>query len=258
MPQVSAFCWQNAVKTATLAASSAEVALPVTNLVGDQGAASLGWQGLAGVLTGLLLTITPAARTTFRAFGVFRTNMTAAGTITVRAYTNPGAVLVNTWSATIVNGQAVVFAAADTPADIVTITFADGANPQNFINVPLVFAGPAWQPLTALGWASAMGRDAIADTVTTRGGQVYTNLRATSRRWELALDGIRQAESYQQVDLLDRASRVGGNVLVIPDVTSVEMPYVATFGQLVASADVTFPLGVISRRSWRARLTERL
>lgn len=258
MPQVSAFGWVNAIKTAALTASNGDPALPVTNLTGDLGAASTAWQTMPGVLTGVSLQLIPLARTTFRAFGCFRTNLTSAGTVTVRAYTNPGAVLVNTWVATFVNGQAVIFAAADTPADIVTYTFADAANPDNHLNIPLIFAGPVWQPLTALSWASTMGRDDTTDKVVTRGGQVYSNMRATSRRWELALDGIRQAESYQQVDQLDRVSRVGGNVLVIPDVTSPEMPYVATFGQLQATADITFPLGIIARRSWRARLTERL
>lgn len=260
MPQVSAFCWTNAVKTAVLTASSAEATLPVTNLATyDQGAASLAWQTLAGALSSVLLTITPAARTTFRAFGVFRTNLTSAGTLTVRAYTNPGLVLVNTWGPTAaVNGQVVLFAAADTPADVVTFTLTDAGNPDNHLNIPLAFAGPAWQPLTALSWASSMGRDAVADNVATRGGQVYTTLRSTVRRWELALDGIRLAESYQQVDVLDRVSRAGGNVLVIPDNTAADMQYVATFGQLMATADVTFPLNISARRSWRARLTERL
>ena len=74
--------------------------LPVTNLANDIGAPSTAWQTLAGAVSGVLLTITPAARTTFRTFGVFQTNMTSAGTVTARAYTNPGAVLVGTWAMT--------------------------------------------------------------------------------------------------------------------------------------------------------------
>lgn len=258
MAQNSAFGWVNAFKLATLTASSAEPLLPVTNLSGDQGAASAGWQTLNTVLTAVLLTVTPAARTTFRLFGLFRTNLTSLASVTVRAYTNPGAVLVNTWTATISNGQAIAIAAADTPADIVTFTITDITNPDFHINVPLAFAGPAWLPLTAFSFASAMGRDDITDTIVTRGGQQYITLRATSRRWELAIDGVRAAEVFASLDVLDRASRIGGNVLVIPDVTSANAGSEATFGVLKATADIGFPFGAADRRSWRARLTERL
>lgn len=258
MAQNSAFGWINAVKTATLTASSAEVLLPVTNLSGDLGAASTGWQTLAGALSAVLLTVTPAARVTFRLFGLFRSNLTPGATVTVRAYTNPGAVLVNTWTATIANGQAIAIAAADTPADYVTFTITDASNPDNHLNIPLAYAGPAWLPLTAISFASAMGRDDITDTVITRGGQQYITLRATSRRWELATDGVRASEVFASLDVLDRASRTGGNVLAIPDVTSVNAGSEATFGILKASGDIGFPFGAADRRSWRARLTERL
>lgn len=255
---VSAFGWINAMKTATLAASSAEAALPVTNLANDHGAASLGWQTLAGALTSVLLTITPAARTTFRLFGLFRTNLTAAATVTVRAYTTPGPTLVGTFAATVANGQAVAIAGADTPADIVTFTISDAANPENHLNVPLAFAGPGWFPATAMSYASTMGRDDITDSVVTRGGQTYLSLRATSRRWEIALDGVRSSEMFAEADVLDRVSRVGGNVLVCPDTTSANMASEATFGILKATGDFAYNLGSADRRAWRARLTERL
>jgi hypothetical protein len=254
---VSAFGWMNAVKTAALSATSAEVALPVSNLANDQGAASMGWQTLGGALTPTL-TITPAARTVFRACGAFRTNLTATGTITVSALTtDPGSIPVVT-SATFVNGQAVALFSADVAADSLQIAFSDPTNPDGHLNVPLIYAGPLWYPTTAMSWASTMGRDDVTDTVVTRGGQTYVNMRATFRRWEIALDGIRTTEAYPQLDVLDRVSRVGGNVLGIADTTSANMRFEATFGMLKATADVSFPLGTAIRRSWRARLSERL
>jgi hypothetical protein len=255
---VSVFAWVNAVKTASLSANSAEALLPVSNLAGDQGSAATAWQTLAGAVSGVVLTITPAARTTFRAFGVFRTNLTATASVTFRAFTNPGAVQVGSWAATPVNGQAVAVAAADTAADYVTVTFTDAANPDNHLNVPLAFAGPAWLPLTGISWASTLGRDDITDSVVTRGGQQYVQMRATSKRWELALDGVRASEAYSQLDVLDRASRLGGNVLVVPSTASGNLQYEAAFGILKATADIAYPYATDSRRSWRARLTERL
>jgi hypothetical protein len=258
MAGASILAWQNAVKTAVLTASSAEPLLPATNLTNDLGAPSVAWQTLAGALSGVLLTVTPAVRTTFRAFGIFQTNMTNVGTVTARAYTNPGAVLVGTWAMTMVGGQCVAVAAADTPADYVTFTFTDAANPDNHLNIPLVYAGPAWQPLTAMSWTSALGRDDITDAVVSRGGQQYFDMRATSRRWEIAMDGVRASEVFTQLDVVDAFSRTGGNVLVIPDTTSGNQQYEAVFGVLKATADIAWPFGSADRRSWRARLTERL
>lgn len=252
------FGWVNAAKTAVLSSTSAEPTLPVTNLANDQGNAASAWQTL-NTVTAATLTITPAARTTFRAFGVFRTNLGSAGTATFRAFTNPGLVQVySSGAVSVVNGQAVAVAPADTPADVVTIALSDAGNADAHLNVPLAFAGPAWQPLTGLSWQTTIGRDEVSDATVTRGGQTYVDLRATFRRLELALDGIRTTEAYAQVDTLDRLSRSGGNVLVIPSIANGFMQNEATFGILKATADVTFPLNVDARRSWRARLTERL
>lgn len=159
---------------------------------------------------------------------------------------------------TVANGQAVAVFAADTAADWLELTLTDLANPDGHLNVPLAFAGPLWFPATALSWSSAMGRDAIVDSVTTRGGQVYTNLRATNRRWEMAFDGIRTSELFTQLDPLDRYARTGGNALIIPDSTSANLQYEATYGQITPTADIAYPYSTPARRSWRARISERL
>lgn len=255
---VSAFGWANAVKTAVLAATSAEVSLPVSNLSNDQGAAATGWQTLPGDLSAVVLTVTPSARTTFRMFGLFRTNLSVGASVSVQAYTNPGPTLLGTFVATVANGQAIALAGSDTPADFVTFTITDAANPDNHLNIPLAYAGPAWFPLTGMSFATTMGRDDITDTVVTRGGQTYVSMRATSRRWEIAMDGVRGSEVFAQLDVLDRASRTGANVLVSPDTTSANVASEATFGILKATADIGWNLGSADRRSWRARVTERL
>lgn len=254
----SLLAWLNMVKTAVLTATSAEVALPVTNLADDQGSPSVAWQTLDTVKTATL-TITPAARTAVQAFGLFRTNLTAAATVTFNAYTLPGPILIATSGAvTAVNGQAVAALAAPVNADVVTVVISDTTNPDGHLNVPLVFAGPAWKPLTAMAWTSAMGRVETSDTVQTRGGQTYVDLRASARSWDIALDGVRAAEAFGQLDPLDRYVRIGGNALVIPNTAGANIQYESTFGVLKPTASVTFPLGVDSRRSWRGTLTERL
>jgi hypothetical protein len=203
-----------------------------------------------------VLTITPAVRTTFRSVGVFRTNLTSAAVMTVKGFTNPG--LVQVWSdvITAANGQAVDIMAADIAADVVTVQLDDAGNPDGFLNVPLCYAGPAWIPLTSMVFASTLGRDSLADNVQTRGGQTYVNLRASVRRWEIAMDGVRVNEFYPQLDVLDKASRSGANVLVVPDTTSANAKLDALYGVLIATADAGF--FAPDRRSWRARLTERL
>jgi hypothetical protein len=252
----SLFAWQNAVKTATLSATSANPVLPVANIAGDQGSPSAGWQTVAGVVAGVVLTITPAVRITFRTVGVFRTNLTAAAVMTVKGFTNPG--LVQVWSdvTPAANGQALDILAADTAADVVTVQLDDAGNPDGFLNVPLAYAGPAWIPASSLSFASTLGRDSLTDTVQTRGGQTYVNLRATLRRWEIATDGVRVNELYAQLDVLDKASRNGANVLAVPDITSATAKLDALFGVLLATGD--FGFFAPDRRSWRARLTERL
>jgi len=259
MAGVSLLAWQNWVKTAaTLTASAANPALPVTNLQNDQGSPSMAWQTPAGVLTGVLLTIVPPARSIFRAIGVFRTNLTGAAVVTYSLYNNPSTLIFQTTGSVVTPGQSVLVLAADTAADYVTIQFDDAANTDNFLNIPLVYCGPAWQPLTAMSWQTTLGRDDLTDTLQSRGGQTWINNRAINRRWEIAMDGIRASELYPQLDALDQYSRAGSNALVIPDLTSVNVTNDAMFGILKATADVGWTYSSVDRRSWRARLTERL
>ncbi len=254
----SLLAWQNVVRTSVLTASNADPALPVTNLRGDQGSAATGWQTTPGATSGVLLTITPATRTAFRVLGAFRTNLTTNASFVSRMYTNPGASLLRTDISIVNAGKALVVLPSDVAADYVTFTLSDVSNPQNFLNVPLVYAGPAWIPQTGMSFATTMGRTDQVDTITTRGGQTYVSLRATAKRWEIALDGVRASEVYAQLDALDRISRTGGNVLGVPDFTSPNATADATFGIITPSADIGYPYGGADRRSWRAHLIERL
>lgn len=256
MAGVSLFAWINSVKTATLIATAAEANLPVTNVSNDQGSPAQAWQTPAGVTTASLTIVLPV-RTSLRVFGFYRTNLTSAAVVSASLYTTPTA-LVGTQTMSVSNGAATGVLTAALSADFVIISITDTTNPDGFLSIPLAFAGIAWQPLTALSYSTTMGRDDLSDTIITRGGQQWINMRATSRRWELALDGVRESEAFTQLDALDRASRTGSNVLVVPNISGANMAAEAAFGVLKGTADIGWPYAAADRRSWRARLTERL
>ena len=78
------FCaaWRNQVLTGPVVVSSAAAAaMGGDQLQNDQGNAAAAWQTPAGTTSGTILLTRPAA-TRWRAFGVFRTNLTAAAVVT--------------------------------------------------------------------------------------------------------------------------------------------------------------------------------
>ena len=125
-----------------------------------------------------------------------------------------------------------------------TFTLTDAANPDNHLNVPLVYAGPAWLPLTAMSWTTALGRDDITDTVVSRGGQQYFDMRATSRRWEIALDGVRASPRCSPNWMSSMPTRAPAAMCwSIPDTSSGNTQFEAVFGVLKATADIAWPFG---------------
>lgn len=256
--------WNNYITSASLVAGSAAASLPVQNLQNDIGSASTGWQTAAGVITnaaGAWFRATPATPAqTWRALGIFRCNLTPAATVTLELWNSAGPTLVSSVAAQVVAGygQAVAILPADTTADYCEVHIDDPTNPDGFVNVALAYGGPAWLPATGASWDTTVGRDDSVTETVSRGGQEYPVLLWQRRRWDLALDGIRQSELWADIGELDRISRAGGNVLFVPDQTSSTMQQEAVFGRLQSTADVTFPYSGADRRAWRASITERL
>jgi len=252
--------WNNYVLTSGLSATSA--AMPVSNVQDERGAPSVAWQTAAGT-TSATITITPAiARASWRAFGVFRSNLTAYAGIGVTLYNNPTSP-VSIWGGGTEGpepgfGQSIVVADTDVIADFCTIQIDDPQNPDGFLNIPLIFAGAAWVPLTGLSYDTAYGGDAMVDEAISRGGQEYPLLRWERRRGELAFQGIRSGEVLNQLNELQGTARRGNNVLMVPDITSPNIGVEAIYGRVTATTDVGYPYGGADRRSWRARITERL
>lgn len=255
--------WQNFLKTATLSAGSTATNLPISNIAGDSGSPSLAWQTVSGVVTsaaGATLTITPFVTTATDVIGLFRTNLTTSAIVTASIYQFPAT---QTWTATqygVVSGygQIVFLPPASTLCDYVTITIDDIYNPDGFINVPLVYAGPAWRPLGSASFSSSVGRDASVTETTSRGGSEYPQYYYQRRRWNVQFDAMRTAETWASADPLANYAAGGSNVFFTPDTTSAYYQQEAVFGRLKSATDITYPYQGADRRRWSAVITERL
>jgi len=259
MAGISLLAWNNFVLTSGLTASSA--AMPVSNLTDERGSSSVAWQTVG---PSALLTITPSIKQqTWRVFGLFRTNLTPFATITVTLYSGDLSAPLLTWTGGADGpepgyGQAITIAGSDVVADYCTIQIDDPGNPQGFLNIPLAYAGPAWIPETSLSYDTTFGVDPTISSQVARGGQEYLTFLYSQRRAELAFYGFRHGEIMAQLAELQRTAARGPNVLVVPDVTSPTFAMEAIYGRVVATADVAFPYAAADRRSWKARVTERL
>ena len=260
------FGWRNHVTTASLTGSGGVPFLDVGNLRNEQGSPALGWQ-MPGTVAALVAD-THAAASTWRAFVLARTNLTAAATVQWRV--GPAAACFGTggefsYDSGVIPagvapgfGQSVHVAPAPVAGEAVRLDIADPGNPDGFINVPLAYAGPVWQPATNIAYDTSLGRDDATDETTTRGGAEFPTLQWTRRRWDVSLQGIRASELWPSVMELDRAARTSQNVLFVPDPAGADVAREAVFGRLRSLGDVTYPFGNGDRRAWRARITERL
>lgn len=257
--------YANLFKTGSITAGSSASGLGAGNLTSDVCAPSTGWQTLAGVVTsggGATLTVTsPTPGIGWRAFGLFRTNITSGATVTVTLFSNPGPSTV--FTAIVAGpqtgyGQIVVATSAVVNGDYVTFQINDPVNPDGHINVGGAFAGPAWNPLSGITWDTTYGATTQQIKVISRGGQEYRNQLYRQRYWKIAMDAVANSEAWDDLGELDRIGSLGGNVLLVPDITSVDISREAVFGTLDPQADVNFQAHSINARAWRAQITERL
>lgn len=259
------FGWINNAGTGTLSASSETASLGAAQLQNDQGNAASAWQTAGGVTSAGLTVDAGVPGAAWRAFGLFRTNLTGAATVrwrvgAVAAMTSGVVFDTGTVAAGVAAGfgQSVLVAAAAVAGRYCRLDVADPGNPDGVLNVPLIFAGPVWQPASNISAESAFGRDDSTDEVVTRGGQEYPTSRFVRRRWEIALARVRAAEVWPFAMELDRVARLGTNVLFVPDPASADRNREAVFGRLRATSDLGHPHGVADARGWRCRVTERL
>lgn len=256
--------WTNYVKTGASIAGSSAAGLGAGNLQDDNGSPSVAWQTAGGVTTaagGAAITIwPPGTALPWRAFGVFRTNLTASAAITVSLYDGSGTLVYQGVFSGLSagSGQIVGVLPAAVIADYCTIGIDNGGNPDGFLNIPLAFAGDVWAPLSGVSWNTTAGRDSAVQEAQSRGGQDFPTLQWQRRRWDIEFAGIRAAELWARVGDLDRSARAGGNVLFVPETTSVNIQSEATLGRLTSLSDVSYPHMAGDRRAWRARVSERV
>jgi hypothetical protein len=255
--------WNNIVLSATITAGSA--ALPAANVKGPHGAASTGWQTVAGVKTsgaGATLTITPTTGgQIWRVIGIFGCNLTSSATVTFQLWNTSGPTLV--WSSALggpVGGyrQVVAIATANQTADYAKILIDDAGNPDNFVNVPLVYAGPAWLPERGVSFSSTVGRDGNVLETVARGGQEYLVPLWQRRRWALEFGALSAAELWTQADPLLMLAHQGVNMFFAPDGASSYLNQEAIFGRLKLTSDVAYPFHNVTRRQLNVTITERL
>lgn len=269
MSSNTALGWNNYFYSGTVTANSAETGLGPTNLSSFQCTPSSGWQTANGIVAyssdgaALLKCTFPTAGTIVRGVGLFNTNLTQSAFAYAVAWRDTGSGPVAIEALNLTGplqgyGQLVGVFSEDITADFVQITFEDASNPDGHINIGGAFCGPIWMPRYGLTFDTTFGRRQSFDKFTTRGQQLFKTPLGAQRTLGLAFDAVAQDEAWDELGEMLRILDLGGNLLAIPDVTSVDVYREAIFGDLETMSDVSFALRTIDARSWRGQITERL
>lgn len=249
------FGWCNNIMTATLAANVQMAQLPVTNLLSPQGAASLGWR-VPG--TAATLTISHLPASPWRAFGLFRTNLSASASMS--AYVLSGGSLVWQGEAqAVANGQILLVADRPVMGDTARIQITDGHNPDGYLSIPLAYAGPIWQPVRNYSTDSTFGRTVGQDSITSLGGQDYVSTRWYQRKYTISHQSLGDADAAV-LDQILLAAAADRNILFVPDPSAdpATLAAQALYGRLSAGSDLSNPFGTADRHKISLTLTERL
>lgn len=268
---VTAIGYENYVQDAVIAANSVDdtaVGLDPDQVANDQGSPQYAWQTAAGGLTlatGALITITPnTPAQTWRAVGLFRSNLTPAASVNIALWNDNNGSPTAVYSTTVAGPassyqQVVHILPSDTTADFLQIYVEDAGNPDNHINVPLVYGGPLWIPEYGRTFRSTFGRIDRTDQQQTLGGQEFPAHRWAKRTITLDFDSTSAStELWQDAMEIDRIARLGGNILAIPNIESTNVTYEAVFGQMRTSDQKTYGLRTVARIAWNATVTERI
>jgi hypothetical protein len=257
----SLFGWENHARSAIITASAALPGLGPGQLQNDHGATSTSWQTPAGTTSAWLL-VDAGAALSWRALGVFNTNLTTAATLRWRLGNDPGFATAlqdsGTLSGTIAAGfrQGLHILPSAVTARYLRLDIADPANPEGALRVAQLYAGTAVAALRSISRQSAFLRIADAPSLTTRGGQEFPLLRHARRAWQVSLPALAQSEVWPLVHALQQAAEDGRNILFVPFPAGPDSAREAVFGRLLAPSAITWPGPGL--RSWSATITERL
>nr|WP_314074418.1 hypothetical protein [uncultured Roseococcus sp.] len=254
--------WINRLDAGAITAASEIPAAPVTNVITQQGAEP--WITAYGVVTsasGARLQCDAGAATTWRAFCLARTNLTALGTVRWRLGTTAGAgdVMDSGALAGVVPGigQHVHVAPVELTARYLTVDIDDDGNPDRQLMIGFAWAGPVLQPRINFGWDAAEGLQHRTDRAESAGGQGFVRPMWERRSWTVGLQ-LDQAEVTGKAAEIDRHGRRGASVLFVPRPDGSPMSE-AVLGELTDPAPFTWPFrGEAGIRAWRATIVERL
>ncbi|OUJ05365.1 hypothetical protein [Acetobacter malorum] len=253
--------WENRVLDAALSASAQVSGLPVTNLRNQQGAPSLGWR-VPGTTATLTISHPPAGP--WRAFGLFRTNLSATATWRIRTGSYDaswyGVDWISDWTGpcNATNGQCVYVLPGAITAERCEITITDKDNPDGYLSIPLAYAGPLWQPARNYSTESTADRNLGVDSITTLGGAEFVSPRWYQRSLSIAHQSYGDADAVVLEQIL-RVAATGQNILFLPDpsATPAVLAEKSLFGRLSGN-DLTNPFGIADRHALTLTLTERL
>jgi hypothetical protein len=254
--------WQNFLLTGTISAASQVATLPASNLKTDQG--SEVWRTASEATTaatGSRFSCDMGSAVNWRAFGIFRTNLTNAATMTIRLGTTPDGfdVLNQTVSGLVAGVQQLVYVhPTDLSARYLQIRINDAGNPDNHVDVGLAYAGPVFEPEINFAFDATVGRVHRTEESISAGGQSFPRAYWQTRAWSLSWQTLSTAEIWQHVARIDRYARFGNNLLVVPDPSSPYIQDEAVFGRLADTSDITYSGAFNDIRAWRARIVERL
>lgn len=236
----------NSFVSGSVSASSHATGLGPDQLQNDQGNASFALQipGTSGSIT------VSGVSADYRMFGLFRTNLTAGASVTWSIGGASCAVV--PWF-----GQSVLVLDTPVSASGVTVSISDGSNPDGFLNIPLAYAGPGFQPQVNMDFSSAPNRGVGTLKEITRAGGSFIRNDYVKRTFDVVFSGIKPDEIVT-MDEIDLVGRHGHNVLFVPDPTSVNVGREAIFGEWEGTTGLTYPYQATDARGYRATATERL
>lgn len=261
---MTAFGFDNRILTGVVTVEHSVAGLGAAQLQDPHGAPGSAWQTPSGTTLSHIYIDSGATGTTWRLWGLHRTNLTAAATWRIRVsnaadYSSPTYLRDYTAAAVAPGiGQAVHLHTATVTGRYCSISVSDATNPDGFLNVPLAYAGPAWVPANGLAYDSADAEEAEQALAVTRGGQEYPELRFIRRGWEISLPAVLDVtERRDQLAPMLRWAALGRNVLAIPRADG-DPPREAVFGLVRPMGRVGWQSGVSEWRAARLQATERL
>lgn len=235
----------NQFLTGSVSASAHATGLGPDQLQNEQGNATFALQ-----IPGTSGSITVSGSANYRMFGLFRTNLTPSASVT---WSIGGA------SCSVVPwfGQSVLVLDAPVSGSSVTVSISDGGNPDGFLNIPLAYAGPGFQPVVNMDFQSAPNRQAGTQKEITRSGGSFIRNDWTKRTFDVVMSNI-GTDEIVTMDEIDLVGRHGHSVLFVPDPASVNIGREAIFGEWEGATGLTYPYQLATVRGYRATVTERL